>query len=286
MKKGMIPVLIAIFGAVLAIAGAIVQYKEKEDAKENAKNAKAEASKFNEKLIQSQIDLINEQKKAKAESENSSKEIIRLNQELVKKTTGLLNENENVKKTQQETIKFILGSEIPDLKIFSRNDGEFAIAFENSTGYPIYDVVLKVQNFDEILKCKNIIKGNIVYLGDECASKSTVENPPFFIAPGSTRKLPFQSSKLEEVKHIRIECVTRRKLTIFCCVIKNEKGKIFSNIRVYDYGVDKNRFVKEINFGLNVSDEIYWENHFFVSKLMYFGPEPTEEIVKNATINK
>jgi hypothetical protein len=286
MKKGMIPVVIAIFAAFLAVAGALAQYKEKEDAKKKAEESKAEAREFNKKLVQSQVDLIDEQKRAKKQSEKSSHEIIRLNQELVKKTTGLLNESENVKNTQQETIKFILGTETPEVKVLRRNDGEFAIVFDNSTEYPIYDIILKVQDFDEIIKCKTIIKDGIVYIGDECVSKASVENPPFFMAPGSVRKQPFQFSKPEEVKHIRIECLTRRKLTIFCCVIKNVNGKIFSNIRVYDYGKNKNIFVKELHYGLKIPNEDYWENHFFVSKTMFLGPEPTEEVVKNATLFK
>lgn len=272
----MTPVIITIFAAILAIAGAIVQYHDEEEAKLSANEAKKEAAEFNEKLIQSQKDLITEQKKGKEESDSASKEIIRLNQELFLKTADILSESEKVKLTQQETIKFILGTETPEIKIISRNENEFALALYNNSQYPIYDVILKVQNFDDIIKCKNIIKGEIITIDEECASNASIEHPPFLMTPSQTRKFQFQSIEIDKTKHIRIECFTRTKLTIFCCIMWNVKGKIVSRIRVYNSKENKIELAKELDFGLAVSTEDYWETHFYLSKIMHFGGKPSE----------
>jgi hypothetical protein len=269
MKRSMIPIIIAILSALLTIAVAIVQYNEKEVSKRTAELAKADAEEFNHKLIESQNALIEEQKNAKLESDSASKEIIRLNNELIKKTSGLLSESDEAKKKQQETINFILGTDYPDVNVLNRKNTEYTFAFHNNSSLPIYDIIPTIQNYDEIIKCKNIEKGNSIVINDECFAKFSKEYPPFFMAPFSTRKFEFITLDEGSTHHIRILCMTRTKIISYLCVVAKIDGKIGSAIRIYNVNKEGNySLLKELDLGLKVNKEEYWNAHFFANKTL------------------
>lgn len=259
----MILMITAIIGALLTIAVAIVQYKEKEVSKRKAELAKVDAEEFNRKLIESQNALIEEQKNAKVESDSATKEIIRLNNELIKKTSGLLSESEEAKKKQQETINFILGTGYPNIDVVNRKNSEYTFAFQNNSTLPIYDIIPSLQNYDEIIKCEYFEKGDSIFVNDECLAKFSKEYPPFFMAPFSTRKFDFVPLDEGATHHRRIQCMTRTKIILYLCVVAKIDGRIVSAVRIYNVNeVDNNNLLKEIDLGLKVKSEDYWNKHF------------------------
>src|SRR5690606_14009928 len=159
MKK-MIPLFIAIISAVLLILAAIYQYqikeeerKEKDIQKQKAIESEIIAKDFQNKLIQ------------KTESLDSANQEIRsLQNQLIQNTGVLLGESKNLQESQSETIKFMTGNGFPILNFYPKGDMIHSIIFYNRTGYSIYDMRIRMDDFDELKKCNPIITKTKVFL--------------------------------------------------------------------------------------------------------------------------
>ena len=270
------PVLIAIIGAILAIVGASIQYREKEQSKLKAEEAKKEAADFNAKLLETQSQLISAQQQAKLESDNANSEILRLNNELLQKTEGLLSESEQAKKAQQETINFILGSGMPELSFYGRNSSTYSPVLFNPTKYPVYDLSITIDDYNKVLEnCKIVQLPDKILIDDDCLSKYSTLQGKYFIAPGARQKITLSLKTNEAFQHYRIQCISRTRIIAYYCIVKISENNISSSIRVYELKNSKSHFIKELNYGLSF-DENHWNKHFLLHKEIWTGPIPND----------
>ena len=267
----MVPILIAIAGAILIIAGAIVQYNEKEEAKKAADEANKEVKKFNTKLSETQEMLVAQQIKAAEQVDSANTEIIRLNNELSRKTSTLLDQSETTRKKQEETINFLQGSESAELSFYGKDLGLYGLVLFNNTKYPIYDLKLTTIDFDKIFTCKNVISNDAVTINEACLRKFSTSQGPYFISPGSRQLITHSIPKSNEIIHLRIETISRIKITVYFCIIQPLDRQINYCIRIYEVSDMKNKLLRQINSGIEIKDDAYWNKHFFADKILYTG---------------
>lgn len=258
MKK-MTPLIIAVISSLLAILAAWFQYSEKEVEKKEKNQQKAMAERFQSELIK------------KTESLNkANEEITRLQAELIEKTSSLLSESKTVQKIQEESIKFMTGDGIPTLAFFIRPNQTYSPVLYNKTKYPIYDIRFRIDNFDEIIKCKTMIVDDALVIDKNCIDKNSIEGGPFFMAPGYSQGFEYYIGVSQTLKHFRVQVTTRKAIFIYLCIVNNPNNY---RIRVYkstdDYRLS---LLDEKSENLKSFDQNYWNKYFYADKKVLMGP--------------
>lgn len=268
MKK-MIPLIIAVISAILALLAAWWQYLEKETERmEKVIEA--------DKAIQNERKADNFQKELLKKTENldsANYEIKVLQAKLLEKTGNLLEESKEVKKVQEETIKFLTGDGYPLLQFFPTEKGTISPLFMNRTKYPIYDMKIRIDDFDEVKKCKSIISETHAMFDRECILKISKQAGPLFLTQGGNSPINYHILPGKR-RHFLIECMTKKDIYNYFCVIEFQDSEIKYCIRIYRYHDKRQEFVFEINEGLAIKDEDYWRNSFYIDKQHSFGPMP------------
>lgn len=255
----MIPLIIALLSSVLAILAAWYQYQEKESERIEKDIQKKKADKFQSELISKTQSL-----------DSANNEIKKLQQELIEKTTQLLNESKVVQKIQDDTIKYMVGDGIPTLLFDSNSDGPIHPVVVNRTNYPIYDVSIRVDDFDKILKCKTEIDGDKIAIDRSCVEQISKISPQFSLAiNGGNTFGAYIIEPTKGIRHFRIDIRTRHRNFTYLCVLFYDTSLKY-RIRVYEMQKDISlKLLEEHDHGLKELNETYWNEHFYANKKIY-----------------
>lgn len=258
MKK-MTPLIIALLSSVLAIIAAWYQYQEKESQRIEKEKQTKKADDFQSELLKKTQSL-----------DSANIEIRKLQSELLEKTTTLLNESKEVQRIQDESIKFMTGEGIPTVNFFIRPDGSYSPIIYNKTNYPIYDVRFRIDNFDEIIKCKTKLVGDNFLIDRDCIDRNSTEGGPFFLAPGQSQGFNYNIPRSIGIRHFRVQVVTRKQVFTYLCIVispSNYRIRIYSSSKDYRLILleEQSEHFKEV-------EEKYWNDHFYADKKIMMGP--------------
>jgi hypothetical protein len=268
MKK-MTPLIISIISAILLILAAWSQHQLKEDERKEKNIQKQKAQENENKAQVFQNELLEKTNSLDA----ANIEVQNLQRQLLEKTQLLLSESKNVSKVQEESIKFMTGDGAPTVKFFSKSDGSISPIIYNLTKYPIYDLRIRIDDYDEIVKCKSIQAGELFLIDKDCIDKYYISEGPFFIAPSQTQSFNYDIKKSSKTRHYRIQLITRKKIYTYLCVVLNNDR--FIKFRIRTCTTDENQLLKmidETSAGLDPFNESYWNQHLYADKKIYSGP--------------
>ena len=259
----MTPLLIAVLSSLLAILAAWYQYQDKENEKIEKDIQKKKADDFQTELIKKTLSL-----------DLANSEIKRLQAELIKKTSQLLNESKTVQQIQNESLKFMTGDGPPTLGFFIRSDGTYSPVLFNKTNYPIYDLRFRIDDFDQIIKCRTKIVDDALVIDQDCINKYSQEVGPLFLAPGQSQGFNYYMSRGQTFKHVRIQVITRKQVFIYLCVLYHAEGdQIRFRTRIYTSTKDyRLKLLDENEQGIKPFDQSYWNEHFYADQKVLTGP--------------
>ena len=222
MKKAML--ILIILASLLPGILAVTQYFDN-DKKEK------EASK-NEKELKNKIDSLNNNNSILARQISSlSEDNVRLSKQLTE-TSLLLNSN-------------VIGGDKVDIVAVKTGQTQLTISAKNSSSYPVYDVQIVILNYDEIIKCNNIIKRESVHIDRKCYMANMEIVPTFNMSPKNQSQLPNKLNIDAEYVNRAFQIKTRNGITLRQTVFKITPQKIEQSYRLYEFVDDKLVFKEE-----------------------------------------
>ncbi len=165
------------------------------------------------------------------------------------------------------------GDGAPTLSFFAKADETYSPFLFNKTKYPIYDLRFRIDNFDEIVKCKTKIVEDVLAIYRECIDKNSQKGGPFFMAPGQSQGFNYFISKSQNLKHFRVQVITRKQIFTYLCVLHHSENLIRYRIRIYTSTDDyKLKLLDEKEQRIKSFDYNYRNEHFYADKKIIIGP--------------
>ena len=240
-----------ILGSVITGVSAVIQYYDAE-AKDKVRNE-------NEKKLNTTIEGL--------KTENS---------ELSQKLDVLRNDNLNLSHQLTETsLKLhenVIGESDLEIEISIENQTHFVLRLVNNSDLPVFNALVTIQNYNEIIKCPiiNETEENI-YIKYECYENNFVQQANLNFNPHSALLTGKLFKITDDYLNFAIQVGTRKKTIIYHCVFKNIDGVFVRSYQKFDLVNDRKIFISEEN-PLKLKDS-YWKENFYEKILYYLAKE-------------
>ncbi|MEO6161043.1 MAG: hypothetical protein ABIP23_08430 [Pelobium sp.] len=185
--------------------------------------------------------------------------------------TGLSSDNLKLSRQLTETSLLLnenlRGGDKVDISAIQANSTQIKISAMNNSVFPVYDVQVVILDYDEIIKCKNTIRADSVFIDIKCYKANISIVPTFNMSPNNETEIPNLLPIKGELMHYAFQIKTRNGITLRHSVFKVKKNKIEQSYRIYEFNNGKLVLTDENN-PLKLTKE-YWDQHFYSQPYVY-----------------
>ena len=244
----LVPIIITVIAA-LTVASAWYQWRAERTSKEEAKLSEAKADSLNNenKILLTKISEL---------SSSSNEQLIQSGKELLSVNKQLNSAQETINNMRLESLNNILGSDQTYFQYV--NEGtDFFGSFYNPTSHPIYDLLIIITNYSEILNCKYEKVGESFEIDGKCWEKNSLRIPFINVISGK-RTINIPTYKIDITKTFKLLITFNYRKGVYYqdYIFKNGVGDAS---RIYEFK-DNKRIIKRLVNKPNMSIE--WDKEF------------------------
>lgn len=241
--------------AVLTVASAWYQWSEEKKSKTEAKASEVKADSLN-----------NENKKLLDKigqlSSNSNEQLIQSGKELQSLNKQLNSAQETINNMRLESLNNVLGSNETYFQYV--NEGEdFFGSFYNPTIHPIYDLLVIITNYSEMLNCKYEKHGEFYEIDGKCWEKNSLRIP-FINVISAERSYNIPTYKIDLTKTYKLLITFNYRKGVYYQDYIFKKG-VGDASRIYEFKNNKKIIKKTVNKTQMVID---WDKEFPLPPIM------------------
>lgn len=275
----MIPIVFAVIGALILIGGSIYSYNREIESENNEKRLEEKADKNQQKADRNQMraDKATALLQAKQDSllaetqktNRTTEELKKVYKELASTQQKLIKEQSKSNKLQAETLHQVLGKGHLRIVQSLTYTNTLKIRAVNTTGYPMYDNTVTIENYSEIMKIPFSQNGNIITLNKNEFDKNKVQLPEFNLAGNLEIELLYSTLLQNESINLAFKIQSRSGITYQYSVFFLDKstGTWQNAYRIYEYNHIYEKLGKMIETSTNANDDFFETRFHFLKTL-------------------